>query len=277
MAYSNIAESLLEMHYFRVLVRRYQKLLGRNIHVFKPATTAEHWYGFDQAYFTADTPKPEVIQDLRDFIHNDASPRFTSFRAFLLQFKVVEKMRARSAYSPQSWNAPYYRSELYLEPNRKTGISQHEALRRLSGLQGASVSYVCPMIFEEHDVLKQPKVADLQFVEVASSPTGWLTNERHFISFQTPSSPPTWCSKPVPGKALEFEDIFKRAAPFKIEGIFKLLLNFRKILLHETAGEVAEDYDSIRDVKRVVQQEFLGEGEPNMLPSCLSIIAEASP
>ena len=73
MAYSNIAESLLEMHYFRVLVRRYQQQLGRKIHVFKPATTAEHWYGFDQAYFTADIPRPDVIQDLRDFIHNNAS------------------------------------------------------------------------------------------------------------------------------------------------------------------------------------------------------------
>jgi len=85
------------MHYFRVLVRQYKQQLGRNIHVFKPATTAEHWFGFDQAYFTADTPKPDVIQDLRDFIHNNASPRFISFRAFLLQFKVVEVARKRSA------------------------------------------------------------------------------------------------------------------------------------------------------------------------------------
>jgi hypothetical protein len=276
MAYSNIAESLLEMHYFRVLVRRYQKLLGRNIHVFKPATTAEHWYGFDQAYFTANIPKPEVIRDLRQFIHNNALPRFTSFRAFLLQFKVVEIARKRSALAPVGWNAPYYRSELYLEPNRRTGISQHEALRRLSGLAGASVSYVCPMIFEEHDVLKRPRFADLQFVDVASSPNGWLTNERHFISFQTPSSPPTWCSKPVPGKTLDFEEIVKRATPFKEDGLFNLLLNFRKKLLHEASAEVQKDSDSIREVRSEVQQELLDEGEPNTLPSCLSIIAEVS-
>jgi hypothetical protein len=229
-----------------------------------------------RGYFTADTPKPDAIQDLRDFIHSNATPRFTTFRAFLLQFKVVEIARKRSALAPAGWNAPYYRSELYLEPNRKTGISQHEALRRLSGLQGASVSYVCPMIFEEHDVLKRPKFADLQFVDVASSPTGWLTNERHFISFQTPTAPPTWCSKPVPGKALEFEEILRRATPFKLEGLLRLLSNIREKLLFETKTGVESDSDSIREVRSSVQQELLDEGEPNLLPSCLSIIAEVS-
>ena len=160
MAYSNIAESLLEMHYFRVLVRRYRRVLGRDVQVFKPATNAEHWYGFDQAFFTADIPKPELVKDLRQFIQSSTAPRFTSFRAFLLQFKVVEVARRRSARSPHGWNAPYCRSDLYLEPNRKTGISQHEALRRLSGLAGASVAYVCPMIFEENDVLKRPRFKD---------------------------------------------------------------------------------------------------------------------
>ena len=211
MPYSNIAESLLEMHYFRVLVRRYQQQLGRNIHVFKPATTAEHWYGFDQAYFTADSPRSDVIQDLRQFIHHNASPRFTSFRAFLLQFKVVELASRRSKYSPVGWFAPYYRSELYLHPNNRTGVSQHEALLRLSTLAGASVAYVCPMIFEENDVLKQPRLTDLRFVDVSSSPNGWLGTERHFIAFQEQASPPTWCSKPEPGKALEFEEIIRRA------------------------------------------------------------------
>src|SRR6266404_5723634 len=103
MAYSNIAESLLEMHYFRVLVRQYKQVLGRDIQVFKPTTVTENWYGFDEAFFTADTPKPKVIEDLRQFIQTSAAPRFTSFRAFLLQFKVVEIARRRSVNSPPAW------------------------------------------------------------------------------------------------------------------------------------------------------------------------------
>jgi hypothetical protein len=75
MAYSNIAESLLEMHYFRVLAVRYNQVLGQGIHVFKPSTTVEQWYGFDQAYFTADVPRHEVIHDLRAFIQANSTPR----------------------------------------------------------------------------------------------------------------------------------------------------------------------------------------------------------
>lgn len=260
MAYSNIAESLLEMHYFRVLVRRYRRVLGREIQIFKPATTAEHWFGFDQGFFTSNIPKPEAIQDLRRYIQSGSTPRFTVFRAFLLQFKVVEVARKRSALSPPGWFAPYYRSELYLEPNRKTGISQHEALRRLSGLAGASVAYVCPMIFEENDVLNPPQFVDLRFVDVSLSPTGWLTNERHFIAFQTSSSLPTWCSEPVPGKSLEFEQIVERATPLKTEELFNLLARIREKLLHET--------------KNAVEQDLLTDGKPNILPACLSIVAE---
>ena len=261
MAYSNIAESLLEMHYFRVIVRRYRRVLGHDVQVFKPATNAEHWYGFDQAFFTADIPKPELVKDLRQFIQSSTAPRFTSFRAFLLQFKVVEVARRRSARSPHGWNAPYCRSDLYLEPNRKTGISQHEALRRLSGLAGASVAYVCPMIFEENDVLKRPRFKDLRFVDLFPSPSGWLTNEKHFIAFQTSSSPPTWCSEPVPGKALEFQQIVERGKPLpRAEALFELLARVRATLLHEAEGNV--------------EQDLLVDGKPNILPTCLSIVGE---
>jgi hypothetical protein len=262
MAYSKIAESLLEMHYFRTMVRHYRRALGgRQIQVFKPATTMEHWYGFDQAYFRANIPKPLVIEDLKNYIYNRTAPRFTSFRAFLLQFKVVKIAKKRSALSPPRWKAPYYRAELYLEPNRTTGISQHEALRRLSELPGASVSYVCPMIFEENDVLRRPLFSDLRFVDVASSPTGWLTTERHFIAYQTTGSAPTWCSEPVPGEPLTIDKILQRAAPMSADELFTLIDKMRTILLH---------------TKKAMQQSTLFEYDsiPNIFPAALSIVAE---
>lgn len=262
MAHSNIAESLLEMHYLRVLARRYRRILGRDIQIFKPATSAEHWYGFDQAYFTADVPKPVVIRDPRKYVQSSTTPTFTVFGAFLLQFKVVEIASKRSRLSPPGWDAPYYRSELYLEPNRTTGISQHEALRRLSGLAGTSVAYVCPMIFEENDALKRPRFCDLRFVNVTSSPGGWLTNERHFIAFQTPTSPPTWCSGAVAGEALAFKRIVQQATPVHAQRLFDLLARFRAILMHKDKGET--------------QQDFLEAAEANFLPPSLSIVAELS-
>lgn len=108
MARSQIAESLLEMHYFRVLVRHYKSMFsGKKIEIFKPSTSSEHWYGFDQVYFWASVPKPKVIEDIKAHIHGTDSPAFTSFRAFFLQFKVVEKVKKRSALSPPLWTTPY--------------------------------------------------------------------------------------------------------------------------------------------------------------------------
>jgi hypothetical protein len=260
MAYSNIAESLLEMHYFRVLAECYSRVLGQGIHVFKPATTVEQWYGFDQVYFAADLPRHEVIEDLRAFIQANSTPRFTRFRAFMLQFKVVEIVRKASKHTPPDWTTPYLRSELDLEPNKKTVISQHEALRRLSNLQGASVAYVCPMIFEEDDVLEEPELTDLRFVDVVTSPNGWLTNERHFIAFQNDSSQPTWCSQPVPGKPLDIKQIIERAKPLDSRELFELLARIRTALVHEREAKSGPD--------------LFPFDEPSILPACLSIVAE---
>ena len=248
------------MHYFHLLKEQYKAALGHEIQIFKPATTSEHWYGFDQAYFTADIPKPEVIEDLEDFIQSDATPGFRSFRAFLLQFKVVEILNTRSVYAPTGWKAPYYRSELYLEPNPNTQISQHESLRRLSGLPGASVAYVCPMIFDENDVVKDAKLSDLQFVDVSTSPNGWLTTERHFIAFQQKNSTPVWCSDPVVGRTIGLEQIIERATPLNLDGLIGILNKFQRTLT-----------EHIPLTERLV---YLGGFESNILPKCLSIVAE---
>ena len=259
MPYSNIAESLLEMHYFRALLRHYRHTLGHTIQFFNPATAAEHWYGFDEAFFVADIPRSHAIQDLRAYIHSGALPTFTVFRAFLLQFKVVEMVRRRSANSPPDWLAPYYRSELSLFPNKTTRISQHETLRRLTALSGASVAYVCPMIFEESDVLARPDLADLRFVDVASSPDGWLTTQPHFIAFQNLESLPTWFSQPVSGKALSMDEIIRRAKPMNANDLLFLLDKIRKTLSYAGGGEF--------------EPPLISSQGSNVFPASLSIVA----
>ncbi len=247
------------MHYFRVLVRHYKSLFaGKKIEVFKPSTTSEHWYGFDQAYFRASVPKPKVIEDIKAHIHGTGTPTFISFRAFFLQFKVVEMVKKRSDLAPPLWTTPYYRSELYLEPNKKTGISQHEALRRLVSVPGASVSYACPMIFDENDTLKRPRLADIRFVDVSSSPTGWLTTQRHFIAFQAPSSSPFWCSEPLEAKSLDIADIVRNAKSLKEDELFALI-------------DAVQDVLARKDKARTLQ----GDDESiSYLPASFSIVAE---
>jgi hypothetical protein len=130
------------------------------------------------------------------------------------------------------------------------------------------------MIFEENDVLKRPLLTDLRLVDISSSPDGWLTNQRHFIAFQDPFSTPTWFSDPVPGKALEFEQIFKRATPFTAEGLYNLLANIRKVLLIETKSKAKQDFESLREHRIEQQLDLIGDGEHNILPPCLSIVAD---
>ena len=242
------------MHYFKTLVTHYRKILGpTKMHLFKPTAPMEKWYGFDQGYFKANVPKPEAIRDLRAYIQSGKTPTFTSFRAFLLQFKVVEKVMKRSPLSPHGWSAPYYRSELDLKPNPETGISQHETLRLLAPLSGASVSYVCPMIFDEDDTLKRALFSQLRFVDVASSPTGWITTQRHFIAFKGPTDTPNWCSQPIEAEELNWKSIIESAPPLNSDELFTLL-------------------DSIRAIMR--KRSPNNEPRAQSLPRCLTIVGE---
>lgn len=265
MAEFSISETLLEMHYFRTLASHFESELGaRPLQFFKPTTAAEHWYGFDEAYFTSNQPTATVIENLRDWIHRGSKPRFANFRAYLLQFKVVDMLQNRSTLCPAGWSTPYYRAELYLEPNKHTGISQHETLRRLSALAGASVAYVCPMIFQIDEVLETPDLSDLRFVDVSTSPNGWLTNKRHFIAFQQKTSAPTWCSEPVPAKILDWSVVVKRARPMQLSELQDLLGSIHAIVQGRGAGT------------HVQTTFFESKAASSYLPPSLLVVAERS-
>lgn len=235
-----IPEALLEMHYFHVLRDHFAALLGtERFHIFKPSTRVENWYGFDQGYFQSDNSSEEVQRSLRQFLHETYGQQAFSLRAYFLQFKVVEKLSRRSGATPPGWSTPYYRSELSLEPSKETGISQHETLIRASGINGAAVSYVCPMIFSEDDVKVAPRFSDLRFVDVNSAPSGWLTTEKHFICFPSPDDLPVWKSDPVDGRLIEFDELFRSAEAFDLEGFERFLIGVREVF-HDARRERAE-------------------------------------
>jgi hypothetical protein len=247
-----IPEALLEMHYFHVIRDHFAGLLGTaNFHIFKPSTRVENWYGFDQGYFSSEKSAEEVQKSLRTFLHETYGQQSFALRAYFLQFKVVEKLSRRSGATPPGWMTPYYRSELSLEPSKETSFSQHETLIRAASINGAAVSYVCPMIFSADDVKENARFSDLRFVDVNSAPSGWLTAEKHFICFQSPDGTPVWKSDPVEGRLIEFDALFRSAEVFDLDGFDRFLQN-----VHE----------AFRDTNRE-------RPETNSLPSSLLVIA----
>lgn len=249
---SPIPEALLEMHYFHVVRNHFKTLLGvDDFHVFKPSTRRESWYGFDQGYFTSGKTRDEIAGELRNFLQSTYQTNQFTLRAYFLQFKVVNKLLRRSAAAPDGWSAPYYRSELSLDPNRETGLSQHETLMRATRISGAAVSYVCPMIFSTDDVNGEANFSDLRFVDVTSAPSGWLTTEKHHICFQSPFHQPVWKSKETEGRLLEFDDLYKAAEPFSLEGFESFLL----------------------EAEHVFQKSKLDMSKSNFLPSNMNVIA----
>jgi len=77
---------------------------------------------------------------------------------------------------------------------------------RLSQINLASVCYACPMLFDI-DVYQEADLSLLRCVDVSTAPPGWVTSQRHFITFRSENDPsPLWCSQPVTGKALSFKE-----------------------------------------------------------------------
>ena len=173
-----------------------------NIEVLKPAAVQEKWCGFDQSFSATANSTPHIANNIKSFIHNGKSIGPLICQAVFLRFKVVNQMQRSSARKPPSFATSQYRSELYLDRNKDTGLSQHEALLRISMLNNFQTYYVCPMIFSVEDVRHTPQASNLQFVEVRTAPSGWVTTEKHAICFQTTQSGPVWCSEPTPGQSI---------------------------------------------------------------------------
>lgn len=134
-----LCESLLEMHFHRAIVDYFKRKYGaRFLKLIKPSTNQEVWVGFDQGWVRTTMTQDEVIDELKDVIQNNASNPASFYLGYFLQFKKVEPMYRRSIYSPPGWNHPCLRSELNLEVNPNTGLSQHNTLITLSCVPNAN-------------------------------------------------------------------------------------------------------------------------------------------
>jgi hypothetical protein len=63
------------------------------------------------------------------------------------------------------------------------------------------------MLFDPADIWQQPDINKLRLMDISTAPSGWATNQAHFITFQTENDPsPYWCSEAVEGKSIGFAD-----------------------------------------------------------------------
>jgi len=203
-----ITEALLEMHFHRAIVDHFIGVFGANfLRLLKPSTRQEAWVGFDQGWVHTTLTTEQLFSELRQAIQSQAFYIDHFYLGYFLQFKIVQRITRQSRLMPSNYTVPYFRSELSLRPNPGTGLSQHETLLRLSDINSTSVCYACAMLFELDEIYEIPDLSRLRCVDVLSSPTGWATNDRHFIAFQGETDPvPLWSSEPVRGEAFGFKE-----------------------------------------------------------------------
>lgn len=249
----NITEALLEMHFHRVLINKFSKKLNAKFKkLIKPSPREEAWVGFDQGWISCKLGSSEFMEELKTAVSSSGKVRHLYF-AYFLQFKRVELIERKVKHMPRGFVVPFYRSELSLKPNKTTGISQHETLIKLSQIRNSHVFYACGMLFEINDVFEEPDINKLRLVDINSAPSGWSTNEAHFICFRDVfDNSPVWCSKETEGKALSFDewiegnDNDRTIKLLQPQDVLELINDTMKVLSEEVAEQknfIWKDYD----------------------------------
>ncbi len=258
-----ITEALLEMYFFRAMVEHFRTIYGGNfLRLLKPSNQQEAWIGFDQGWVHSTLSTKELLGELQQAIQSQEDVVDYFYLGYFLQFKKVERMTQRSKYMPAAYDPPYLRSRLSLKPNRRTGLSQHETLLRLSNISYTSVCYACGMLFTLDDIYEDPDLDRLVCVDISSSPKGWATNQDHFITFQNEADRSAlWCSEPTPGMAFGFREwAFPHSdiAPRKLSAkqILNLIEEASKISAGVHEGKAPSRWHNSREVTRFLPQSF---------------------
>ena len=196
------------MHFHHAVINHFASTYGANfLTLLKPSPQNEAWVGFDQGWAYTSLSANDLFTSLQGAIKTSSTSIEHFYLGYFLQFKKVTLQSRKSKYVPNGFPTPHYRSELSLSPNQTTGLSQHETLLRLRDIQNASVSYACAMLFNLSDIYKPASLDDLRCVPLASAPSGWATNEKHFILFRDKNDQtPLWLSDPVEAVSYSFRE-----------------------------------------------------------------------
>ena len=228
-----ITETVLEMHFHRPLMELITDTFGLGqtgqMNFYKWSPQKECLVGFDQAYVKTQLTDDQFFNLLKTSAASKAYKLDDVLFGYFLQFKVVQVTRNRSIYTPPAvLNSPHYRCELDTKKNKRTGVSQHELLYRLSKNKNAFVYYACPMLFDKTDLYQIDVNFDkLRLIELDSCPAIYDDNDNHFIYFDALDSTPIWKSEPHEGRAIspkEFAlDLSRKFADLQSDESRKLL------------------------------------------------------
>lgn len=201
-----ITETTLEMHFHNALMELFRSTyglgIGGNLNFYKYSPQKECFVGFDQAYGASDLDEEQFYQQLKTAAASVNYSIGDTFLGYFLQYKVVHVRHKRSRYTPaEIRNTPHYKANLDTTKNRRSGVSQHELLYKLSKNRGALVYYACPMIFDRTDLYENPVDLDrLKLVDMTSCPSAYLDSDHHSVYFDDADALPVWCSDPVEGR-----------------------------------------------------------------------------
>jgi hypothetical protein len=203
-----VTEALLEMYYFQAIRDHFASVFGARVfRILKPSQRQEGWVGFDQGWVLTELSNEQFYSELETALPSGSTSLSRFYFGFFLQFKVVEIMNRRSRYSPRGFTADYFRSELDLTRSKESGAIQHHLLIALSGINGASVAYACPMFFDIDAIYDPPDLNHLRCIPVTYRTPPFDEGERHFIAIQNPTAAwGFWCSKPIYMRHVSFAD-----------------------------------------------------------------------
>jgi len=202
-----INETVLEMHFHRALMDLFRSTFGvgstGQISFYKYSPQKECFVGFDQAWVKTEVSDDQLYNDLQQAASHNAYALNNKYVGYFLQYKVVRRMSYhRKKNFPNGMSKPYGRVSVSTQANETSGSSQHQLLFDLSKNAGALTYYACPSIFDKADLYADADLEKLHLVDVASCPSAFTDNQRHYIYFSLPSMTPTWCSEPTIGVSI---------------------------------------------------------------------------
>lgn len=255
-----INETVLEMHFHTEVLNLIKRTLGLGpkaaFNFYKYSPQLEKFVGFDQAFVMSQDHDDALFKALKGAAQSSSYRMGPKFVGLFLQYKVVQLMQKKSRKNPPPvTSSPFYRASLYTSRSAENEKSQHELLYHLEqNNPGAFVYYACPMLFDKAKLYERADLSELRLPRLSSCPSAYLDNDKHFIFFDSPTSPPIWKSEPVMGEAISPEEMaielanyLRETTPQQSVERMNSLLSFLRVSpestddISETAREILAD------------------------------------
>lgn len=235
---ARLTEATLEMHYHHAIVQQVASYYGADVLRFlKPSPQKEAWVAFDQAWVKTSLATEVFLAELQAAVHSNQQTMEHFFLGYFLQYKRIAMLARRSRNTPTDFRLPYFRAELSLRPNDRTGLSQHDTLARLARIDFTSVCYACPMWSDSHSIYKPADLDDVRCVDIRTAPP-LTSTERQFLTFQNQEDKePRWGAAGAPGSAYAFRDWIDPSCPFGPKNLSPQEL---AALIHQSAEYMKE-------------------------------------